>query len=223
MNLSKAVQLLEKINALSNSLDKSGLSIASIERDLMLSYIRQLYECYMDEKPISAISSEPRSLSNTVVQKEERSNYKPPRIIEIPNALKEEDKSAPAPEPIENKTTAPQPVTPSVATPKVEPEKAVAVLFEQKAAADLSEKLSTSPINDLTKAIALNDKLLYSNQLFEGALVTFNEVIRRLNGMSYFQEAESYLIELATKHNWAAEQNQEVAKTFIKLVRRRFL
>ena len=38
--------LLEKINALSNSLSQEA-NLSSIERDLMLSYIRQLYEAYL--------------------------------------------------------------------------------------------------------------------------------------------------------------------------------
>lgn len=226
MNLSKASLLLDKINNLNNSLEKSGISISSIERDLMLSYIRQLYECYLDEMPSQPLPKQQEEFPHeaTPPRKEvKRDAYKPPRIIEIPDAIEEEiEEPAPPPPPrkMEMETVRTNPTPPK---PTVEMSDEVAVLFEQKAASDLSEKLSKSPISDLTKAIALNDKLLYSNQLFGGALVSFNEVIRTLNNMSSFNEAEQYLMQLATQHNWTTQGNQEVAKSLIKLVRRRFI
>ena len=58
MNLQKAKILLEKINALHRSMNMDQGNIASIERDLMLSYVRQLYEaCLEDEKTVLASDS----------------------------------------------------------------------------------------------------------------------------------------------------------------------
>jgi hypothetical protein len=239
MNLSKAALVLEKINMLFNNINLNSSSISTIERDLMLSYIRQLYE-YCQEKEVNVKVttnfSESSPKPETPIKEVKRDTYKPPRIIEISDNLREEITEPLIANPkiprVEITEQAPLPNVPEPTSrptpPKVEIElpvvkKEIEALFEFKQVKELSEKLSTIPIQDLTKAIALNDKLVFSNQLFGGALVAFNEVIRTLNNMRSFDEAKKYLIELAVQHNWAKENNEEVAKDFIKLVRRRFL
>jgi len=98
------------------------------------------------------------------------------------------------------------------------------VLFEKQTAKELSEKLSEQPIQDLTKAIALNDKLLYANELFNKELSDFNKAIYRINGMQSFDQAKAYVSELAEKYKWTEDENRlEMAKDLSKLVRRRFL
>ncbi len=239
MNLSKAALVLEKINMLFKNINLNSNSISTIERDLMLSYIREFYEyCKEQEVTVNATTNNNNlSVKVDMPEKEiKRDTYTPPRIIEISENLKEEilEVITPAPK-IPKVEIVEQPPTPSTSQstpttipPKVEIElpvvkKEIEALFEFKQVKELSEKLSTVPIQDLTKAIALNDKLVFSNQLFGGALVSFNEVVRTLNNMRNFDEAKKYLVELAVQHKWANENNEEVAKDFIKLVRRRFL
>ncbi len=237
MNLSKAALVLEKINMLFNNINLNSSSISTIERDLMLSYIRQLYEYCQEPEVTAKVTTnfnETFPKPETPTKEVKRDTYKPPRIIEISDNLREEITEPLIATPkiprveITEQTPPPSVPAPRPTPPKVEIElpvvkKEIAALFEFKQVTELSEKLSTIPIPDLTKAIALNDKLVFSNQLFGGALVAFNEVIRTLNNMRSFDEAKKYLVELAVQHNWAKENNEEVAKDFIKLVRRRFL
>jgi hypothetical protein len=238
MSLEKANILLEKINSLHRNILSDG-SLSSIEQDLMKSYIRQLYESYMNLQDQPKTTPKPQAAFETEVIRKSatapkpRETYKPPRIIEVPEepikiSMEPEVKSTPQPEFRLPPTPAYTPPTKSVEEtpiPKVSQNVSqdISALFSMKKAKELSEKLSESPIHDLTKAIALNDKLLFSNELFGGALVTFNEVIRTLNDMPNWSAAEGYLMELAKQHNWTAEAKQSIAKTFIKLVRRRFL
>ena len=51
MNLSQAKTQLEKIIALYKSMSADEKNISTIERDLMLSYIRSLYENFLDATP----------------------------------------------------------------------------------------------------------------------------------------------------------------------------
>lgn len=237
MSLEKATILLERINALHKGIQKDG-HLSTIEQDLMKSYIRQLYECYLDIKeqpqrvkptPVSVPSFETEMIRKTPEPSPSKDHYKPPRIIEVKEQPRKEVVLPPPPPEPKPKVEAREPVY--IAPPVIEPiitkaptaiSKEINALFEAKKAKELSERLSESPIRDLTKAIALNDKLLFSNELFSGALVTFNEVIRSLNDMTDRQDAESYLMELAKQHNWTTDAKVPIAKGFIKLVRRRF-
>ncbi|MEM1324634.1 MAG: hypothetical protein AAGI23_01710 [Bacteroidota bacterium] len=237
MSLEKANILLEKINSLHRNILSDG-SLSSIEQDLMKSYIRQLYECYMDLQDQPKTTPKPQAAFETEVIRKSatapkpKDTYKPPRIIEVPDepieiSIAPEVQPTPKPEQRTPPTPAyTPPAPPRQEVPALKVSNAanddISELFSMKKAKELSEKLSESPIRDLTKAIALNDKLLFSNELFGGALVTFNEVIRTLNDMPSWSAAEGYLMELARQHNWTSAAKVPAAKPFIKLVRRRF-
>ena len=116
---------------------------------------------------------------------------------------------------------APTPAAYTSHTPHVPHE--IEALFEDIAGKELSDKLGNTPIADLTKAFGFNDRLLTQNELFGGNKAVADEVIKDLNNMSGFESAKGFLLSLATKYNWAAnEDRKKQAKTFIKLVRRRF-
>lgn len=97
------------------------------------------------------------------------------------------------------------------------------ILFEEKQAKELSEKLSEMPIADLRRAIALNDRLLLTRELFAGDGQSFKSSLNALNGFSNFTEAKTYLIEHGVvRYGWTDKKRMETAKDFIKLVRRRY-
>lgn len=242
MDLKKTSVLLEKINALHNNMKIGNGTVSTIEKDLMLSYIRELYESVLAKEQVNR--TKPNYESEVIRKKVEPVKPAPvkvepvvekPRIIEIPDHIKEELETNAPPivlPKIENPVAPPKPSTTPPSTTVV-PEKTkvevttsaseeIEALFDLPEAKELSEKLSASPIDDLTRSIALNDKLLYSNELFNGALVTFNEVVRTLNNMPDFNSAKNYLVELAIQHDWATKNKAEFSKNFIKLVRRRF-
>ena len=84
--------------------------------------------------------------------------------------------------------------------------------------------LSEAPIKDLGKALGLNEKFLYINELFNGDVEKFQSSIKILNEGDSFTAArvhiESALIE---QHQWMKKLKKPVAKEFVKLVRRRYL
>lgn len=74
---------------------------------------------------------------------------------------------------------------------------------------------------DLKKAIGINEKYLFINELFEGSLASYNEHIDKINSSTESNHALSILDSLVTKYNWNTEQ--EIVKKFMDLVQRRFL
>lgn len=97
-------------------------------------------------------------------------------------------------------------------------------LFQQQQSNELSDRLSRSPIENLQRALSINDRLLTVNQLFNGNHEAFNETIDILNSKYSFAEAKSYLVRyVIDKYEWLDEEKVDQARDFIKLVERRFL
>jgi hypothetical protein len=97
------------------------------------------------------------------------------------------------------------------------------VLFEQKKARELSEKLAERPIPDLTKGIGLNEKLLMTRELFGGNKTAFDEALAAMNGYSGFEQAKQYMVQnCVNRFGWLEKGKSEHAKEFIRIVRRRY-
>ena len=252
MNLPQTKILLEKIITLYKTLSSDENNISLIERDLMKSYVRQLYEAVIDAPPTpsfipSGVSTTNKATQATAAPKVEMPKATPPPspppvhqpiVVEQPKPVYEQPKPVyEAPQPIYEapkvmetpRYTPPPPIeqpkpTPASYaphTPQVPHE--IEALFEDITGKELSDKLANTPIADLTKAFGFNDRLLTQNELFGGNKAVADEVIKDLNNMSGFETARGFLLSLATKYNWAAnEDRKKQAKTFIKLVRRRF-
>lgn len=101
MNTQRAKILLEKVNALFKSMSVDEVNVTSIEKDLMLSYLRQLYDSILENNQgVTQPSAIATSSQNTYTPPKVASSkpvYKPPRIIEIPDSLREDlDASKPS-------------------------------------------------------------------------------------------------------------------------------
>jgi hypothetical protein len=97
------------------------------------------------------------------------------------------------------------------------------LLFEAKEARELSEKLAETPISDLKRAIALNDKLLLTRELFGGDGTFFDATLTALNSFSGFEQAKAHLLnECVGRFGWLDKNRMDAAKHFIRLVRRRY-
>lgn len=89
------------------------------------------------------------------------------------------------------------------------------------AAAELSDKLADGPVKDLKKAIGVNDRFLYINELFRGDEAMYERSIKTINSFSIFPEAEYWIRrELKIKLGW--KDSDETVKQFDQLVKRRF-
>ncbi|MBC7937241.1 MAG: hypothetical protein H7Y86_17995 [Rhizobacter sp.] len=87
---------------------------------------------------------------------------------------------------------------------------------------ELFDSLKEAPIRDLKKAIGINDKFLFVNELFRGDDTMYERSIKTINGFSIYPEAEYWIKrELKLKLGW--DDRNDVVKQFDQLVKRRFL
>ena len=85
----------------------------------------------------------------------------------------------------------------------------------------MSDKLTEAAVKDLKKAIGINDRFLYINELFRGDEVMYERSIKTINSFSIFPEAEYWIRrELKTKLGWV--DAEPTVKQFDQLVKRRF-
>ena len=97
-------------------------------------------------------------------------------------------------------------------------------LFIFKTATDLLQKLGEQPIANLGPAIAIGKRYQFVGQLFSGDVVNYTQALDKLNNMAHFNQARLYMEQqLIGKYSWTASKRKNLAKDFIKLVRRRYL
>ena len=217
MKLNKIKLELEKIESLLNSIKKSSGGGKAIERDLMLSYIRKMYEFALTEKTYKNGDPSTKKNKNALKKKvAERWIDKAEEIIEAPKELEE------MPEvPLEEPDTESQ--EEEIQSPALHIPEEVSTLFTHRKAVEISEKLGESPINDLTKALGINEKVFTIKELFGGKQKLFNDTIDRLNSFTQFEEAKDYLIKnVAVDLNWGDDGKKKKASHFIKIIRRRY-
>jgi hypothetical protein len=87
---------------------------------------------------------------------------------------------------------------------------------------EVSDIFEDAPIKDLKKAIGINERFLYLNELFRGDETMYERSIKTINAFSIYPEAEFWIRrELKLKLGWDDKYN--TVKQFDQLVRRRFL
>lgn len=86
---------------------------------------------------------------------------------------------------------------------------------------ELAHVLTGSPIKDLRKAIGVNDKFLFLNELFRGDEAMYERSLKTINNFHILPEAEYWINrELKVKLGW--NDTNETVQHFYQLVRRRF-
>ncbi len=88
-------------------------------------------------------------------------------------------------------------------------------------ATEVSHKLTEAAVKDLKKAIGINDRFLYINELFRGDEVMYERSIKTINSFSIWPEAEYWIRrELKTKLGW--KDTEPTVIQFDQLIKRRF-
>ena len=86
---------------------------------------------------------------------------------------------------------------------------------------ELLEVLKETPIKDLRKAIGINDRFLFIDDLFRGDEAMYERSIKTINSFNIYAEAEYWISrELKTKLGWS--NNSKTVQHFDQLVKRRF-
>ena len=86
---------------------------------------------------------------------------------------------------------------------------------------DLGDTMIEPPIRDLRKAIGVNERFQFINELFRGDEAVYERSIKTINSFSILAEAEYWIQrELKVKHGW--NDVDALVKQFYLLVKRRF-
>ncbi|HKK74476.1 MAG TPA: hypothetical protein VJ953_05360 [Saprospiraceae bacterium] len=224
MDKQRAKITIKKINSLFDSIEMETNGLSTIERDLMLKYIRDLYEVFVDE---AREVSPPKKMPPKPISPPKPEAPAPPRpIIESkPMDQPKFDLHKKNEDPAEKEPEAPQP-EPVYSAPRTSASGTTAeieALFTFQEARELSEKLSEQPIRDLQAALSINDKLLYTNELFGRQHNVLNDSLSTLNRFENMEQARSFLVSLAEQYNWTEAEREEIARSFIKTIRRRYV
>ncbi len=86
---------------------------------------------------------------------------------------------------------------------------------------ELANNFQDTPIVDLKKAIGVNDRYLFINELFRGDETMFERSLKTINSFAIFPEAHYWIQrELKVKLGW--NERSEIVGHFDQLVKRRF-
>jgi hypothetical protein len=86
---------------------------------------------------------------------------------------------------------------------------------------ELAASLKETPIRELKKAIGVNDRYVFINELFRGDEPMYERSIKTINNFRILPEAEYWMErELKIKLGW--DDAREITKHFYQLVKRRF-
>ncbi len=87
--------------------------------------------------------------------------------------------------------------------------------------AELGSTLKASPVKELRKAIGVNDRFVFINELFRGDEAMYERSIKTINNFRILPEAEYWMErELKIKIGW--DDSRDIVQHFYQIVRRRF-
>ena len=239
MSQSSADRLISRITALHKSLQlDEGAQPSAMERDLMLGYLRELYELYAEAgrvgvktvapptapspapapapAPPPYVPPAPAAPAAEVQPPEAPPAPKPAPPKPKPAPVAEEPQPAPAPPPAPKPAPAPAPIAAPVTTAA---SGAVKALFVEDPHAN---PFGRQPLKDLTKSLTINNRVLFTRDLFGGDNELLNTTLRTLNTSGSEAAAQPVLESLARRFDWTEEDKKETAREFIELVRRRY-
>jgi len=226
MNIKKVEKQLKKITNLVDAISDED-AISSIEKDLLLSYIRKMYQTVIDDSSEDHTKSSGKkkydasevdeSFTAPTLDPVKENRSAPP----IPNF---EDAQSRVATPIDQPKAVETPVIEEVEEEKVEIPSELNALFDIESVSELSDKLSRTPIRDLNKCMGINEKIFTVRELFGGDNTLFNKTMDDLNHLSSVDDAKDYLIKnVAIEYDWANERIIKKADNFVKLISRRYV
>lgn len=227
MSQSSSNRLISRITALHKSLQlDEGEKVSSMERDLMLGYLRELYELYAEQGMVRAKNvTPPTAPKPSPAPAPAPPPYTPPASAPPPVFEVKQPVATPTPEPAPPKSS-PAPVTsPPSPTPPPAP------TINTAASGDIKKlfvgdphanPFGRQPLKDLTKSLTINNRALFTRDLFGGDNDLLNTTLSTLNTSGSIAVAQPVLESLARSFEWTKEGKKETAREFIELVRRRY-
>ena len=211
----KGQEILSEIKELVSSISKE---LALIETKM--SEYQSLYES--DEDRIESLDLEDDYFLNITTAISSPATIEMPQPEPEPVAeqqLEPEPAAEPTaePEPIAEPTAEPEPKQKPKPRPQPEAEQSTAIVDKLAAKQRWRTDMPGSPVKDIRSAIALNDRVLFINTLFDKDPVRFQADLTAINGMDTLAQAIDYFQEHHPEWNF----DSDTVYRFMMAVRRR--
>jgi hypothetical protein len=207
--MDKILEELNKTAILLRQFRDTG-NIPDIERDIVLSKLRNIYEFIQLVQPEKG---KRHPVSEDLVMEETKQVPEAPPKTEV-SFIQE---AIPSNQPV--------PAQPGATAKKeILAEKFRSQNFLNEALAqyqnmiDVSKKIQSSPLTNISSAINLNDKFLFTKELFRNDTSLYQATIEKINNAESFNDAIRYLDE-----NFTWDFNDPLVQKLLELVRRRYL
>ena len=190
------------INSIKEHSDNIGdkQHIPQLELELILHKIERLYQKSIVFNHLNSIPAEKRQIPTP-----EKMEAAKPDLTQEPSIPESKDK------PVDLFGSE---VAATTEKPKVEKK------LEKKEEKPVVSQIQKPAIADLTKAIGINDKFLFANELFAGNMQECNIAIQQLNASGSLESAMDYFANLQQLYDWNMEK--ETIKRLLELVDRRY-
>jgi hypothetical protein len=204
-NITEIITQVADIGEMISRMKTEG-PVPSIEIDIVLEKIRNLYTDVSNLKELNLPAAKPVKVKNekpSKVQVEEPA--KQDKVQEEKTVVKPENKVSEEPATIADKFKGGK--------------KFINERFGDNGnRQDLSSKLQSKPIQDIGTSLGLNDRFKLINELFKGDKDSYLRTIDILDGASNFNEAFNYI---STSYDWDMEDDS--VQMLLDLVRRKFI
>lgn len=189
--------------------------LPSIEIDIILGEIRTLYEKVRDLQLGTSIPA-----PTTDPGQEQPAETTAP--VKETGVTKKMQESVSADKPSEKVETIPEKSgdEPAILADKYQGNKKFIneSLAESGRKKDISSKIQSKPIRNISSALGINDRFKLINDLFNGDKDSYQNAINILDGASNFNEAFNYI---SSSFDWDMEE--ESVQMLLELVRRKFI
>ncbi|MFP4470588.1 MAG: hypothetical protein ACLFPE_07885 [Bacteroidales bacterium] len=235
-------KLIGKIQKDWDRAEVSGRKISRIDRDILITRIRQLYDLISDLESVTANQPgreaqqhEPQESGAFAFpeDKPESDSDKPAKTPdEKPHADSGQlydNKKKPKPEQpqeLPQKNGSNQPLNSKLDPPSkaavdlFTPSKTLLDVYKTNHDNSVAAKIKQHRIEDIRSAIGLNDKFLMINHIFDGEMSKYNQSIDKLNSFDHFHDALQYIDELRLKAK--GEESQTAMNKLLEIVKRKF-
>jgi hypothetical protein len=229
---------LEKLKKIIIQYDDPGL-IPKIERDILLTVMRGLYEEILALPVSTRDIEEPKKTatpqkepSETEKEQEETGKEQEERIEFVDEKPSDESAAVKTPQIEEINEAQKKDVEQTKRTEEKQKEKTKILaekfqsdrqyiyesLSEKTPKQNVSTKIQSKPISNIAASIGVNDKFKLIRDLFNGDAETYRKTIEILNNSTNFNDAFNYI---TTNFNWDMED--ESVQFILDLVRRKFI
>lgn len=229
IKIEKLLSDLERIKNLISQYENLS-HIPDIERDLVLSTIREIYSDLLKipgNKPEMRIQTDVPASKPVPTGSESISNERVEFIEEdVPSKPKKSDKllttdihtkkeASHVKKPEEKKKAKTETIGDKL---QGERQFVYETLAEKASQQNISSKLQSKPISNINSAIGINDKFKLMRDLFNEDTESYTKAINKLDACNNFNEAFTYI---STNFNWDMEDDS--VQFILDLVRRKFI